>query len=101
MTEKDKQDLEFGVEQGVDIISLSFVRRAEDVQELKALLKEKGADIPVLEKLENPQSIANLEAIGNECDAIMVARGDLGVEMIPEKVPLVQMIAENILYQCF
>jgi pyruvate kinase len=90
MTEKDKQDLEFGVEQGVDIISLSFVRRAEDVQELKALLKEKGADIPVLAKLEKPQAIANLEAIVNECDAIMVARGDLGVEMSPEKVPLIQ-----------
>jgi pyruvate kinase len=90
MTEKDKQDLEFGVEQGVDIISLSFVRRAEDVQELKALLKEKGADIPVLAKLEKPQAIANLEAIVNECDAIMVARGDLGVEMSPERVPLIQ-----------
>jgi len=90
MTEKDKQDLEFGVEQGVDIISLSFVRRAEDVQELKALLKEKGADIPVLAKLEKPQAIANLEAIVNECDAIMVARGDLGVEMSSEKVPLIQ-----------
>jgi pyruvate kinase len=90
MTEKDKQDLEFGVEQGVDIISLSFVRRAEDVQELKALLREKGVDIPVLAKLEKPQAIANLEAIVNECDAIMVARGDLGVEMSPEKVPLIQ-----------
>jgi pyruvate kinase len=90
MTEKDKQDLEFGVEQGVDIISLSFVRRAEDVQELKALLREKGADIPVLAKLEKPQAIANLEAIVNECDAIMVARGDLGVEMSPERVPLIQ-----------
>lgn len=90
MTEKDKQDLQFGVDQGVDIISLSFVRRAEDVQELKALLKEKGADIPVLAKLEKPQAIANLEAIVNECDAIMVARGDLGVEMSPEKVPLIQ-----------
>ena len=90
MTEKDKQDLEFGVEQGVDIISLSFVRRAEDVQELKALLKEKGADLPVLAKLEKPHAIANLEAIVNECDAIMVARGDLGVEMSPEKVPLIQ-----------
>jgi pyruvate kinase len=60
------------------------------VQELKALLKEKGADIPVLAKLEKPQAIANLEAIVNECDAIMVARGDLGVEMSPEKVPLIQ-----------
>ncbi|MEO0488060.1 MAG: pyruvate kinase [Cyanobacteria bacterium J06659_2] len=90
MTAKDKQDLAFGVEQGVDIISLSFVRRPEDVQELKALLTEKGAHIPVLAKLEKPQAINNLEAIVNECDAIMVARGDLGVEMSPEKVPLIQ-----------
>ncbi len=90
MTEKDKRDLDFGIEQGVDIISLSFVRKPEDIQTLKALLKEKGADIPVLAKLEKPQAIANLEAIVDECDAIMVARGDLGVEMSPEKVPLIQ-----------
>ena len=85
MTEKDKRDLDFGVEQGVDIISLSFVRKPEDIQTLKTLLKEKGSDIPVLAKLEKPQAIANLEAIVDECDAIMVARGDLGVEMSPEK----------------
>jgi pyruvate kinase len=90
MTDKDKEDLDFGVSQGVDIISLSFVRKAEDVQELKALLQEKGAHIPVLAKLEKPQAISNLEPIVNECDAIMVARGDLGVEMSPEKVPLIQ-----------
>ncbi|MEO0433653.1 MAG: pyruvate kinase [Cyanobacteria bacterium J06656_5] len=90
MTAKDKEDLTFGVEQGVDIISLSFVRRPEDVQALKALLAEKGANIPVLAKLEKPQAIQNLDAIVNECDAIMVARGDLGVEMKPEKVPLIQ-----------
>ncbi|PZV19007.1 MAG: pyruvate kinase [Pseudanabaena sp.] len=90
MTDKDKRDLDFGIEQGVDIISLSFVRKPEDIQTLKALLAEKGANIPVLAKLEKPQAIANLEAIVNECDAIMVARGDLGVEMSPEKVPLIQ-----------
>ncbi|NEQ55112.1 MAG: pyruvate kinase [Leptolyngbya sp. SIO3F4] len=90
LTEKDKEDLAFGVEQEVDIVSLSFVRKPEDVQELKALLAEKGADIPVLAKLEKPQAIENLEAIVDECDAIMVARGDLGVEMKPEKVPLIQ-----------
>lgn len=90
MTDKDKQDLEFGVAQGVDIISLSFVRKPEDVQELRALLAAQGANIPVLAKLEKPQAIDNLEAIINECDAIMVARGDLGVEMSPEKVPLIQ-----------
>ncbi|MEM8613662.1 MAG: pyruvate kinase, partial [Cyanobacteria bacterium P01_H01_bin.105] len=90
MTEKDKKDLAFGIEQGVDIISLSFVRSPEDVKKLKALLAAKGAKIPVLAKLEKPQAIENLEAIVDECDAIMVARGDLGVEMKPEKVPLIQ-----------
>jgi pyruvate kinase len=90
MTEKDKKDLDFGIAQGVDIVSLSFVRKAEDIRTLKNLLAEKGADIPVLAKLEKPQAIANLEPIVDECDAIMVARGDLGVEMKPEKVPLIQ-----------
>ena len=90
MTEKDKQDLAFGIEQGVDIVSLSFVRSPEDIKELKTLLAEKGANIPVLAKLEKPQAIENLEAIVDQCDAIMVARGDLGVEMKPEKVPLIQ-----------
>jgi pyruvate kinase len=90
LTEKDQQDLDFGIAQGVDIISLSFVRKPEDVQTLKELLAERGADIPVLAKIEKPQAVANLEEIINECDAIMVARGDLGVEMSPEKVPLIQ-----------
>jgi pyruvate kinase len=90
LTEKDKQDLAFGVEQGVDIISLSFVRKPDDVRELKALLAEKGARIPVLAKIEKPQAVENLEAIANEVDAMMVARGDLGVEMRPEKVPGIQ-----------
>ncbi|MEL6489980.1 MAG: pyruvate kinase [Cyanobacteria bacterium J06634_6] len=90
MTDKDKQDLDFGIQQGIDIVSLSFVRKAEDIQLLKAFLAAKGADIPVLAKLEKPQAIENLEAIVDECNAIMVARGDLGVEMSPEKVPLIQ-----------
>lgn len=90
MTEKDKKDLEFGIEQGIDIVSLSFVRKVEDIRELKAFIAEKGASIPVLAKIEKPQAVANLEAIVDECDAIMVARGDLGVEMRPEKVPFIQ-----------
>ena len=91
LTEKDKQDLEFGLSQGVDLVSLSFVRRGEDVRVLKALMAEKGAgDVPVLAKIEKPQAIANLDAILDECDAVMVARGDLGVEMRPEKVPMLQ-----------
>lgn len=90
LTEKDKQDLDFGIAQGVDIISLSFVRQPEDIIALKKLLAAKGSDIPVLAKIEKPQAVANLEAIVRESDAIMVARGDLGVEMSPEKVPLIQ-----------
>ncbi len=97
MTDKDIQDLHFGLGQGVDIISLSFVRKAEDIKTLKALLVEKGVDIPVLAKIEKPQAVANLESIVDECDAIMVARGDLGVEMSPEKVPVIQ---KNIIRMC-
>ena len=98
MTDKDKQDLDFGLSHGVDIISLSFVRRAEDIQALKAWLAQKGAaDTPVLAKIEKPQAIANLDAILDECDAVMVARGDLGVEMRPEKVPLLQ---KRIIREC-
>lgn len=90
LTEKDKQDLEFGISQGVDWVSLSFVRQAEDVRNLKELLAEKGADIPVIAKIEKPQAIANLESILDECDGLMVARGDLGVEISAEKVPMLQ-----------
>jgi len=90
LTEKDKKDLEFGLSQGVDIISLSFVRRVEDIRELKEFIKARGSDTPVLAKIEKPQAVENFEAIVDECDAIMVARGDLGVEMRPEKVPQIQ-----------
>jgi pyruvate kinase len=91
MTEKDKQDLKFGIEQGVDWVSLSFVRRADDIRALKAFLKENGAKTtPAIAKIEKPQAILNLREIVAECDALMVARGDLGVEMSPEKVPMLQ-----------
>jgi len=90
LTQKDMQDVDFGIAQSVDIICLSFVRKPENIRTLKDYLAAKGADIPVLAKIEKPQAVANLEAIINECDAIMVARGDLGVEMSPEKVPLIQ-----------
>ncbi|WP_448563040.1 pyruvate kinase [Trichothermofontia sp.] len=91
MTAKDERDLEFGLAQGVDIVSLSFVRRAEDVRVLKQFLRDRGAaDMPVLAKIEKPQAVANLAEILAECDAVMVARGDLGVEVSPEKVPMLQ-----------
>lgn len=98
MTDKDIQDLEFGLSQGVDWISLSFVRRAEDVRTLKQLLAAKGKeDVPVLAKIEKPQAIQNLEEILLECDAMMVARGDLGVELPPERVPILQ---KHIIRRC-
>lgn len=91
MTEKDKADLQFGVAQGVDWVSLSFVRRAEDILMLKDFLRAAGApQTPVIAKIEKPQAIANLTAILDVTDGVMVARGDLGVEMKAEKVPLLQ-----------
>ncbi|TVQ48150.1 MAG: pyruvate kinase [Gloeocapsa sp. DLM2.Bin57] len=91
LTEKDKRDLDFGLTQGIDWVSLSFVRSGEDIRALKALLAEKGyPDVPVMAKIEKPQAIDNLPDIISCCDGLMVARGDLGVEMKPEKVPLLQ-----------
>ena len=90
MTEKDLYDLAFGVEQGVDWVALSFVRSAADVDALKAELVRLKADAGVIAKLEKPQAIEALDAIVDVADAIMVARGDLGVEMSPERVPFIQ-----------
>ena len=91
MTEKDRQDLEFGLSEGIDWVSLSFVRQAADIRFLKDFLAARNAsDVPVMAKIEKPQAIANIDEIIAECDGLMVARGDLGVEMSPEKVPLLQ-----------
>ncbi len=91
ITEKDQKDLEFGLSQGVDWISLSFVRRGEDIKALKKFLADRHAsDVPVMAKIEKPQAIAHLDEIIAECDGLMVARGDLGVELKPEQVPLLQ-----------
>jgi len=90
MTEKDLADLAFGVEQGVDWVALSFVRSAADVDALKAELACLQADAGVIAKLEKPQAIDALDDIVDAADAIMVARGDLGVEMSPERVPFIQ-----------
>jgi pyruvate kinase len=90
LTEKDRRDLEFGLSQGVDWISLSFVRRAADLETLKALIRDRGHAVPVIAKIEKPQAIAYLEEILAVADGVMVARGDLGVEVSPERVPLLQ-----------
>jgi len=90
LTEKDKQDLEFGISQNVDWISLSFVRSADDVRALKALLDAKGVRKLVVAKIEKPQALDHLDEILEEVQAVMVARGDLGVELSPEEVPMIQ-----------
>jgi len=90
LTPKDKADLKFALAHGVDYIAVSFVRRSEDVQLAKSLIRRAGKDIPVIAKLEKPEAIENLEEILRVSDGVMVARGDLGVEMSPERVPVVQ-----------
>jgi len=90
LTPKDKADLKFALAHGVDYIAVSFVRRSEDVQLAKSLIRRAGKDIPVIAKLEKPEAIENLEEILRVSDGVMVARGDLGVEMSPELVPVVQ-----------
>jgi len=90
LTEKDRKDLEFGLQHGVDAIALSFVRSAADVLEAKKIIAAHKQDVPVIAKLEKPQALDQLEAILEACDGVMVARGDLGVEMPPEKVPVIQ-----------
>lgn len=90
LTEKDKEDLFFAVEHRVSYIALSFVRAAQDVEDLKALLASKHAEIPVIAKIEKPEAVKNLDAILAVADGVMVARGDLGVELEPQEVPIVQ-----------
>ncbi len=90
LTDKDRTDLQFAVEQGVDFIALSFVRRAQDVMELKRLMAGRGAAIPVIAKIEKPEAIDHIDSILSVSDGVMVARGDLGVEAPPENVPIFQ-----------
>jgi pyruvate kinase len=90
LTEKDEEDLIFAIGQGVDTIAVSFVRTAEDVRHVKSRLAALKSDAWVIAKLEKPQAIEHLDSILEIADGIMVARGDLGVEVPPEKVPAVQ-----------
>jgi pyruvate kinase len=90
LSEKDVEDLRWALRLGVDLVALSFVRSARDVDDVHAVMDEEGVRLPVIAKIEKPQAVANLAEIVDTFDAVMVARGDLGVELPLEEVPLVQ-----------
>jgi pyruvate kinase len=89
-TEKDEKDLLFGIDIGIDYVAISFVRNAADIRKVRRWLKERKRNIPIIAKIEKEEAICNIEEILSEADGIMVARGDLGVEIPSEKVPLIQ-----------
>jgi len=90
LSEKDEDDLRWGLKLGVDMVALSFVRNSSDIERVQEIMREVGRKIPVIAKIEKPQAVENLEEIIDAFDAIMVARGDLGVELPLEQVPIVQ-----------
>ncbi|MFM2312357.1 MAG: hypothetical protein RLZZ04_1633 [Cyanobacteriota bacterium] len=90
LTQKDREDLMFGLDQGVDWIALSFVRNPQDILEIKDLIASAGKSIPVIAKIEKHEAIEQMDAILSLCDGVMVARGDLGVELPAEDVPILQ-----------
>jgi len=90
LTDKDKDDLRFALELGVDTVALSFVRTAGDILEVRALMEQHGRVVPIIAKIEKPEGVTNLKEILEVANGIMVARGDLGVEMGPEEVPIIQ-----------
>lgn len=90
LTEKDRTDALFALDLGVDYLALSFVRKAEDIADLRRLITNNGYDAHIIAKIEKPEALVNGHAIINAADAIMIARGDLGVELNPEDVPIAQ-----------
>jgi len=90
LTPKDREDLKFALRHGANYIAVSFVRRPEDVLAARAAIRRQGRETPVIAKIEKPEAVDNLDAILRVADGVMVARGDLGVEMKPERVPVVQ-----------
>jgi pyruvate kinase len=92
LTKKDKEDLAFGIEQEVDYVALSFVRSATDVMKAKSFIDKRGSAIPLIAKIEKHEALENIDEILHVVDGIMIARGDLGVEIPLEKVPLVQKL---------
>lgn len=97
LSDSDRSDIEFGIEQGFDYIAASFVRSAADVRQLRALLNEHGASIRIIAKIENRQGIDNLDEILSAADGVMVARGDMGVEIDFTEVPIIQ---KNMIAKC-
>jgi pyruvate kinase len=90
MSEKDTEDLRWALRNGIDMVALSFVRSAKDIELVHQVMDEEGRRVPVIAKIEKPQAVENLKEIIDAFDAFMVARGDLGVELPLEEVPLVQ-----------
>ena len=97
LTDKDKKDLEYILEQDIDWIALSFVRKAEDVLDLKQRIADKAKNISVISKIEKPEAVKNINSIIEASDGIMIARGDLGIEMPLQEVPIIQ---KNIIEKC-
>ena len=97
LTEKDRADLEFGIKNKVDFVALSFVRRASDITELRDILKKRGLNARIIAKIETPEAVENFDDILEATDAVMVARGDLAIEIPTEEVPLVQKM---IIHKC-
>jgi pyruvate kinase len=90
LTRADMANLQAGLEAGIDLVAMSFVRKPSDVLRLRLFLEEKGANLPIIAKIEKPEAVAQIKDIINESDGLMVARGDLGVEMALEQVPFIQ-----------
>lgn len=90
ITNKDREDIYFGINQGIDFIAASFVRNAEAVNEIREILNDSNSDIAIISKVENREGIDNIDEIIEASDGIMVARGDLGVEIAPEELPFIQ-----------
>jgi len=90
LTKKDIDDLEFGLKEGVDFVAMSFVRTADDIKMLREIINNNNANVPIIAKIERPEAVVNIDSIISETDVIMVARGDMGVEISTEEVPIIQ-----------